>query len=139
MKALQATNHFECATCPAVIRQGENCYLVEDKLCCAACHARWPALTPILGGYCVRALDAGRCLDVRRMFYNWQLVLTERDTARPHNGYEDIAAAWCYYGHGTTEDGPPRTMGTALTAAVAAAAVWDGTGRPPGANKRAGR
>ncbi|MGN2634609.1 hypothetical protein ACTD5D_32135 [Nocardia takedensis] len=138
MTAFQATHAFECATCPTVIRQGADCYLVEDKLACADCHARWPALTPIDGGFCVRRLDDGRCLDVLKMFYNWRLVVTERHVDQAHDGREDIAEAWCYYGHGTAEDGTPRTMGTAFTAAVAAAAVWDGTGTPPGANKRAG-
>lgn len=92
-----------------------------------------PDLTPIDGGYCVRRLDDGRCVDVLKMIYNWRLAVTLRPHGRPHNGYELIEAAWCYFGHGDA-----RTMRSAYLAAVAAARVWDGTGDPPGADKRAG-
>ena len=95
-------------------------------------------LTAMPGGWCVRRLDERRCLDVVRMLYNWRLVVTVRPADRPHDGREDIEQAWCYYGHGTHPDGAPRTLEHAFYAAVAAAASWDGTGTPPGANKRAG-
>ncbi len=95
-------------------------------------------LTPILGGWCVRRLDDHRCLDILQMLCNHRLVVTERHVTVPHNGAHGIEQGWCYYGHGTDEHGNDRTMTTAFVAAVAAALVWDGTGTPPGANKRAG-
>lgn len=101
-------------------------------------HERAVDLTVIPGGYCVRQLDERRCLDVLDQFYNVRLVVTHRPADRVHNGYETIEQGWCYYGHGTAENGAPRTKRTAFLAAVAAALVWDGTGAPPGANKRAG-
>ncbi|WP_410877383.1 hypothetical protein [Nocardia sp. A7] len=95
-------------------------------------------LTPFVSGYCVRRLDEHRCLDVVEQLYNQRLVVTERPADQPHSGYESIEQGWCYYGFGTDDNGTPRTKRTAFIAAVAAARVWDGTGNPPGANKRAG-
>lgn len=97
-----------------------------------------PDLTPIPGGVCVRRLDEHRCIDVLELFYGQRLVISHRPADEPHDGYEYIEQAWCYYGHGYAESGELRTKHTALLAAVAAAHVWDGTDPPPGANKRAG-
>lgn len=90
-------------------------------------------MTPIEGGYCVQLLDGHHCVDVLRMAFNWRVVLSPRSPV-PHL----IAAhGWCYYGHGYTADGQPRTMASAYLAAVAAAQVWDGTGSPLGFDKQA--
>lgn len=95
-------------------------------------------LTPMPGGFCIKRLDAHRCVDVVEQLYNWRLVVTERPADRPHDGYETIEQGWCYYGHGETSPGVPRTKRTAFVAAVMAAVQWDGQGPPLGADKRAG-
>lgn len=88
---------------------------------------------PIEGGYCVKRLPDGRCIDVLRMAFNWRVVLTAA-TSEPH---QLLDAGFCYFGHGETPEGVPRTMHSAFLAAMAAARVWDGTGEPPGYDKRA--
>jgi len=88
---------------------------------------------PIEGGYCVKRFPDGRCVDVLRMAFNWRLVLSAADPG-PHLAMD---AGWCYFGHGTTPHGIPRRMSSAFLAAMAAANVWDGTGEPPGYDKRA--
>lgn len=89
------------------------------------------APTPISGGFHIKVRDDGKvCIDVLRMMYNWRIVLSDinHDT-----GY---FAAYCYFGHGVTDDGTPRTMETAYTAAMLAATVWDGHGDPAGFDKK---
>lgn len=88
---------------------------------------------PIDGGYCVKRLPDGSCIDVLRMAFNWRVVLTE-PTSSPH---QVMRAGFCYFGHGQTAGGVPRTMHSAFLAATAAARVWEGTGEPPGYDKRA--
>jgi hypothetical protein len=88
--------------------------------------------TPIDGGYCVKRLDDGRCVDVMRMAFNWRVVVSAADPG-PHLVMDH---GYCYFGHGHTDDGRPRTMHGAFLAAMAAARVWDGTGDPPGHDKK---
>ncbi|MBF6085207.1 hypothetical protein IU485_27925 [Nocardia cyriacigeorgica] len=92
-------------------------------------------ITPIEGGYCVKRLDDQHCVDVLRMMVNWRVVETERpDDESPHLL---ISRGYCYFGHGEDAAGNSRTMASAFRAALAAAAVWDGQGDPPGFDKRA--
>lgn len=95
------------------------------------------ALTPILGGYCVkRTADDRMCIDLMRMLVNWRIVVTIRpdDPAVPHVTTEH---GWCYFGHGVDERGEPRTMQLAYLRALAAIETWDGSGSPPGYDKQA--
>lgn len=66
-------------------------------------------LTPIDGGWHVKDLPDGRCVDVLTMIYNYRLVRSDRD----HSSYD---RGWCYQGTG------PATLLTTITAALA----WDG-------------
>lgn len=84
----------------------------------------------ITGGWHVKDLDGGRCVDVLAMMYNYRVVLSSPDHLFIDHG-------WCYFGHGTYPDGVPRTMVGALTAAMLAAMVWDGVGAPVGFDKQA--
>lgn len=95
--------------------------------------------TRIPGGYCVKTLDANRCLDVIDEFYSVRLGITHRDTGAPHTGYESLGRSWRYYAHGQTSAGTPRTKRTAFTAALHAASEWDGDGEPPNFDKVARR
>lgn len=95
--------------------------------------------TPLLidGGYCVRRLPDGRCVDVLKMLYNWRVVLTRRDPITDeHEVYE---RGYCYFGHGEDSSGRPRDMETAFLTAMSAAAVWGGEGDPSGFDKIAGQ
>lgn len=89
------------------------------------------------GGWCVKVAEDGTfCIDVMKMAYNYRVVRSPifRDGSR-HLLYD---AGYCYFGHGQAPDGTPRTMGTAIHAAVAAALAWDGTGDPEGYDKKVG-
>lgn len=88
------------------------------------------SLTPITGGWHVKDLDNGKCVDVLEMAYNYRLLLSSRD----HMTYDH---GWCFFGFGVDANGNPRTMDLALLAAVAAALIWDGTGSPQGYDKQA--
>lgn len=90
----------------------------------------WTGPTPIDGGWHIKTRDDGKyCVDIMQMTYNFRIVLSHPD----HMMYEH---GWCYFGHGEYPSGVPRTMGTALLAAVAAAEAWDGYGSPPGFDKQ---
>lgn len=91
--------------------------------------------TPLpTGGWCVKTrADQRYCIDVLPMMYNYRVVLSPTQPT-PHQIYDH---GWCYFGHGLAADGSPRTMGTALAAAILAAAAWDGYGQPPGFDKQA--
>jgi len=93
-------------------------------------------LTPILGGWCVKRVDETHCVDVLKMLYNYRVVLTSHRPTddSPHMLTEH---GFCYFGHGTNNEGTPRTMFTALLAATAAAFAWDGQGEPEGYDKKA--
>jgi hypothetical protein len=86
--------------------------------------------TPIQGGYHVKDLPDGRCIDVMQQLYNWRLVLSTPEHRICEHG-------WCYFGHGRDIDGRERNMSTAFLSAMAAAQVWDGQGTPPGFDKEA--
>lgn len=87
----------------------------------------------IYGGYHVKNIGGGRCIDVMRQLYNWRLVIGPSD----HDPYGCYEHGWCYFGHGTDANGHPRDMATAFLAAIAAAEVWDGHDTPPGYDKEA--
>ena len=71
-------------------------------------------LTPIEGGFHVKDLPDGRCVDVMHMIFNWRLIRTDlRDEDGTHLSLD---RGWCYQGAG------PQTLLTAVTAALA----WDG-------------
>lgn len=94
-----------------------------------------PSITadPIPGGVHVKVRSDGKyCIDVLRMLYNYRIVLSPVHP-KPH---EQVAHGWCFFGHGSTADGHPRTMESAWFAATCAAAVWDGYGDPPGFDKK---
>lgn len=75
-------------------------------------------LTPIDGGWHVKDLPNGRCVDVLPMIYNYRVVRSDQH----HTGYD---RGWCYQGTG------PATLLTATTAALA----WDGADNTePGGN-----
>lgn len=91
----------------------------------------------IEGGWCIKTSDDGTfCIDVMQMAYNYRVV---RSPILPggvrHMLYD---AGYCYFGHGVDSNGKPRTMGTAIHAAIAAAHLWDGTGDPEGYDKKVG-
>lgn len=86
--------------------------------------------TPIHGGYHVKDLPDGRCIDVLQQLYNWRLVLSTPE-------HRIIEHGWCYFGHGRDIDGNVRNMSMAFHSAMAAALVWDGQGTPPGFDKEA--
>jgi hypothetical protein len=88
-------------------------------------------LQPIRGGYHVKTLVDGRCIDVMQMLYNWRLVISSSPK------HMTIDHGWCYFGHGSDSEGRPRNMSTAFSAALMAALVWDGRGAPPGFDKEA--
>lgn len=88
------------------------------------------AATEIVGGWHIKTRDDGMCIDVLRMLYNYRVVLS-------HPGHLQIEHGWCYYGHGTNAAGQPRTMHTAMLAALLAANAWDGYGAPAGFDKQA--
>lgn len=67
-------------------------------------------LTPLEGGYHVKALPDGLCVDVMRMIFNWRIV---RSDDQHHIGYD---RGWCYRGTGTST----------LRLAVSQALAWDG-------------
>jgi hypothetical protein len=90
-------------------------------------------LTPIMGGYHVKDLPDGRCVDVMQMMYNWRLVVSLPFPS----SHVQIEHAWCYFGHGLDAEGHPRSMELAFLAAIAAARVFDGQGSPVGADKQA--
>lgn len=85
---------------------------------------------PILGGWHVKDVADGMCIDVMAMLYNYRVVIGPR-------GHQTLVHGWCYYGHGVDANGVPRNMVTSLVAALAAAMVWDGVGEPDGYDKRA--
>jgi hypothetical protein len=93
--------------------------------------------TPIDGGFCVKVLPGGEyCVDVRRMAFNWRLLLAPRPplVPDPHMVFDH---GWCYFGHGHDAAGQPRTMQAAYLRALAAAHSWDGVGAPEGFDKAA--
>jgi hypothetical protein len=71
-------------------------------------------LTPIEGGFHVKDLPDGRCVDVMRMIFNWRVVRTAaRDADGAHLWFD---RGWCYQGTGE------QTLLVAVTAVLA----WDG-------------
>ena len=82
------------------------------------------------GGWHIKELGDGRCVDVMKMLYNYRIVTSPLGRAWNQHG-------WCYFGHGVDSSGAARTMATAKAAAFLAAAVWDGDGDPPGHDKKA--
>ena len=96
----------------------------------------WPVradMQPIRGGFHVKTLSDGRCIDVMQQIYNWRLVIGPAG----HDPYACYEHGWCYFGHGTDADGRPRDMSTAFQAAMLAALAWNGQGTPPGFDKEA--
>lgn len=91
-------------------------------------------LTPIDGGFHVKDLEDGHCIDVLRMLYNWRIVMSDSGfDGTPHLG---IIHAYCYFGFDQDDQGNPRTMETAFIRAVGAALAWDGTGDPANYDKK---
>ncbi|MFZ2529762.1 MAG: hypothetical protein WAX14_19240 [Rhodococcus sp. (in: high G+C Gram-positive bacteria)] len=93
-------------------------------------------LEDIDGGWCIKTDPDGTfCIDVVKMMFNYRVLKSpiDRDGSK-HLRYD---SGYCYFGHGVDSAGNPRTMHTAYHAAMAAAIVWDGTGHPPGYDKRA--
>lgn len=91
-------------------------------------------LEPIDGGWHVKIRDDGQyCIDILPMLYSFRVVLSVVSPG-PHMFIEH---GWCYFGHGSTDTGRPRTMEGALLKAVLAAQVWDGHGAPLGFDKQA--
>lgn len=84
-------------------------------------------LTLIDGGYHVKDLGNGCCIDILRMLFNYRVVLSEDYNGEPHGG---IRHGFCYFGHGEDSAGQPRSMEQALLRAVLAATLWDGSGVP---------
>lgn len=83
------------------------------------------------GGWHIKTRDDGKyCIDVMKMAYNYRIVLSRPDHTTYMHG-------WCYFGHGTRDNGTQRTMQSALLAAIAAAEAWDGYGHPVGYDKQA--
>lgn len=82
------------------------------------------------GGWHVKDLGGGRCVDVMQMLFNYRVVVSL-------HGHVWMEHGWCYFGHGVDAAGAPRSMATALAAAFLAAAAWDGAGAPPGHDKQA--
>lgn len=66
-------------------------------------------LTPFRGGYHVKDLDDGQCVDVVRMIFNWRVI-------RAINNHGAYDRGWCYSGTG------PETLLIACMAAI----DWDG-------------
>lgn len=105
---------------------------------------------PVMGGYHVKDLPEGRCIDVMKMMYNWRIVLayrapgswarmdavmdTESETEEVADHDKDIwyEHGYCYFGHGEG-----RSMYSAMLAAMDAAVAWDGEGDPEGFDKKA--
>ncbi len=85
---------------------------------------------PIDGGWHIKDLGNGLCVDVMKMLYNYRIV-----TSSPGHRWNEHG--WCYFGHGIDSSGTARTMATAKAAAFLAAAIWDGDGDPPGHDKQA--
>jgi hypothetical protein len=84
-------------------------------------------LTPIAGGFHVKDLPNGMCVDVMRMLVNWRVVRTD---VRLHNGLHlSIDRGWCYEGTGFET----------FVLAVGEALAWDGADdtEPQGWSKRA--
>ncbi|MEB3023425.1 MULTISPECIES: hypothetical protein [Mycolicibacter] len=97
-----------------------------------------PQPVEIDGGWCIKILpDKSACIDVLKMLYNYRIVLAPRRGQDLHVHPETYSRGYCYFGHGVNAAGQPRSMENAFFAAMAAAAVWDGTGDPPGYDKRA--
>lgn len=98
-------------------------------------HAMLGDMEEITGGWCVKTSEDGTyCIDVMQMIFNYRVVRSSiSPSGTRHMTYD---AGYCYFGHGEDEAGRPRTMATALTAAVLAAQAWDGTGHPAGYDKR---
>lgn len=89
-----------------------------------------PNAIPIDGGWHIKDLGGGRCVDVMKMLFNYRIVTSG-------NGHVFAEHGWCYFGHGVDDHGKLRTMQTALLAAVLAAAAWNGVGSPDGYDKQA--
>lgn len=87
-------------------------------------------LTTIAGGWHIKDLDNGMCIDVQKMLFNYRIVLS-------YPGHIVAEHGWCYFGHGADPQGQPRTMTTAKTAAILAARAWEGHGAPAGFDKQA--
>lgn len=94
---------------------------------------RMADVRPIHGGFHVKDLPDGRCIDVMQQLYNWRLVIGPSD----HDPYACYEHGWCYFGHGRDIDGNMRNMNTAYHSAMVAALIWDGQGTPPGYDKEA--
>lgn len=84
-------------------------------------------LTPIDGGYHVKDLPDGRCVDVLQMIFNWRVVRTAG--RGPDGEHQWIDRGWCYQGRG---------LDTFLLA-IGEALAWDGADdtEPAGWIKRA--
>jgi hypothetical protein len=87
-------------------------------------------MQPIRGGFHIKTLPDGHCIDVLEQLYNWRIVLGTPE----HRVYEH---GWCYFGFGEDSEGRPRTKATSFSAAMTAALAWNGRGTPPGYDKEA--
>ena len=66
-------------------------------------------LTPIEGGFHVKDLDNGLCVDLMLMIFNWRIVRSDQG----HNFHD---RGWCYEGIGSET----------LLRAAGEAQLWDG-------------
>lgn len=84
-------------------------------------------LTPIEGGYHVKDLPDGKCVDVLRMIFNWRVVRT--NLKLDDGTHASLDRGWCYQGTGL--ESFLRAVGEAL--------AWDGADdtEPEGWVKRA--
>ena len=99
----------------------------EELLTALAAHATSAELVPIDGGFHVKELPDGRCVDVLRMMFNWRIVRT--DQRLPNGEHMSMDRAWCYQGTGLD----------VFLKAVGEALAWDGADdtEPEGWIKRA--
>jgi hypothetical protein len=84
-------------------------------------------LVPIEGGFHVKDLPDGKCVDVLRMIFNWRVVRT--DMKLPDGTHASLDRGWCYEGTGLHS----------FLRAVGEAISWDGADdtEPAGWIKRA--
>lgn len=100
---------------------------MTDSLQDIAMQQHGAVLDPIDGGYHVKDLPDGRCVDVLQMIFNWRVVRTD---ARGADGVHlSMDRGWCYEGTGMLSF--LRAIGEAL--------AWDGAddSEPQGWIKRA--
>jgi hypothetical protein len=100
---------------------------VTDFLQTIATNQYGAALEPVEGGYHVKELPSGKCVDVLRMIFNWRVVRTDERSA--DGVHLSMDRGWCY--EGTDMHSFLRAVGEAI--------AWDGSddSEPQGWIKRA--